>query len=127
MDLGLRQREVAHLIGVTALTIKNWELGHTEPEICYGPSIIEYLGYVPMYRPVTVPDQLLVYRFINGYSQRKAAKHIYVDPTTWYFWENRISELTLQLPRMRVETHVRICGAAEGDLSGLPDRFETSP
>ncbi|MEX2381217.1 MAG: helix-turn-helix domain-containing protein [Opitutales bacterium] len=106
LDLGLLQRDVAGRIGVTALTIKNWELGHTEPEICYGPSIIDFLGYVPMHKPETVRDQLLAYRMIHGVSQRKAARRIGVDPTTWYFWENRVSEPTLERPKMKFDTHV---------------------
>jgi len=38
--------EVARVIGITELTIWNWEHG-TEPELRYMPKIIEFLGYVP--------------------------------------------------------------------------------
>jgi len=46
MDLGLLQREVAEIIGVTESSIWNWEHG-TEPELQFNPSIIKFLGYIP--------------------------------------------------------------------------------
>lgn len=46
MDLGLLQREVAEIIGVTESSIWNWEHG-TEPELQYKPRIINFLGDVP--------------------------------------------------------------------------------
>lgn len=47
MDLGLRQRDVAAKIGVHALTVTNWEKGHTAPEIRFLPAILDFLGYNP--------------------------------------------------------------------------------
>ena len=46
MDLGLLQREVAEIIGVTESSIWNWEHG-VEPELQYNPKIIKFLGYIP--------------------------------------------------------------------------------
>ena len=46
MDLGLLQREVAEIIGVTESSVWNWEHG-TEPELQYNQSIIRFLGYIP--------------------------------------------------------------------------------
>jgi len=37
MDLGLLQREVAEIIGVTESSIRNWEHG-VEPELQYNPT-----------------------------------------------------------------------------------------
>jgi DNA-binding XRE family transcriptional regulator len=45
MDLGLLQREVAEIIGVTESSVWNWEHG-TEPELQYNPRIIKFLGYI---------------------------------------------------------------------------------
>jgi len=44
MDLGLLQREVAEIIGVTESSVWNWEHG-VEPEQHYNPKIIKFLGY----------------------------------------------------------------------------------
>ena len=46
MDLGLLQREVAKIIGVTESSVWNWEHG-VEPEQHYNPKIIKFLGYIP--------------------------------------------------------------------------------
>jgi transcriptional regulator with XRE-family HTH domain len=43
IELGLLQREVAQLIGVTALTITNWELGRTNPSVRSLPGIFRFL------------------------------------------------------------------------------------
>jgi len=44
IDLGLLQREVADIIGVTESSVWNWEHG-VEPEQHYNPKIIKFLGY----------------------------------------------------------------------------------
>jgi transcriptional regulator with XRE-family HTH domain len=44
IDLGLLQREVAELIGVTTLTITNWELGRTKPGARSLPGLLRFLG-----------------------------------------------------------------------------------
>jgi DNA-binding XRE family transcriptional regulator len=46
MDLGLLQREVAEIIGVSVSSIYNWEHG-VEQERQYNPSIIKFPGYIP--------------------------------------------------------------------------------
>ncbi len=45
LDLGLLQKEVAEIIGVTALTVVNWELGHTEPAGRHRPGLSRFLGH----------------------------------------------------------------------------------
>ena len=44
MDLGLLQRKVAEIIGVTESSV--WEHG-VEPEKHYNPNIIKFLGSIP--------------------------------------------------------------------------------
>ena len=67
MDLGLLQREVAEIIGVTESSIWNWEHG-TEPELDYNPKIIEFLGYIPFDCPDDTVGRLAWYKRANGMS-----------------------------------------------------------
>ena len=48
LDLNLLQKQVADQIGVHELTITNWEVNATVPEVRYMPVIIEFLGYNPL-------------------------------------------------------------------------------
>lgn len=57
MDLGLLQREVAEIIGVTESSVWNWEHG-TEPEQQYNPKIIKFLGYIPFGCPDNIVGRL---------------------------------------------------------------------
>jgi DNA-binding XRE family transcriptional regulator len=47
LDLGLMQQAVANRLGVTACTVKNWELGHASPETRHLPAIESFLVYQP--------------------------------------------------------------------------------
>ena len=65
MDLGLLQREVAEIIGVTESSIWNWEHG-TEPELQYKSSIIIFLGYI---RPKVARRSSLMIRDFREYQR----------------------------------------------------------
>ena len=65
MDLGLLQREVAEIIGVTDSSVWNWEHG-TEPELQYNPRIIKFLGYIPFDCPDDTVGRLAWYKEVNG-------------------------------------------------------------
>ncbi|MFZ4859438.1 MAG: helix-turn-helix domain-containing protein [Desulfuromonadaceae bacterium] len=65
MDLGLLQREVAEIIGVTVSSIYNWEHG-VEPELQYNPSIIKFLGYNPFDCPDDTVGRLAWYKRVRG-------------------------------------------------------------
>lgn len=104
MNLGILQKDVARLIGVTALTVKNWELGQTEPEIRYGPAIIDFLGYLPISAKRNLPERLAAYRWIHGYSQEKAAAYLGVDETTWRKWEAGLSRPSSASMALLLET-----------------------
>jgi transcriptional regulator with XRE-family HTH domain len=45
MDLGLRQRDVAELIGCDKDTITNWENGHRSPTISHTAKVAEFLRH----------------------------------------------------------------------------------
>ena len=65
MDLGLLQREVAEIIGVTESSVWNWEHG-TDPELQYNPSIIKFLGYIPFDCPDDTVGRLAWYKRARG-------------------------------------------------------------
>lgn len=85
---GMLQREVALLFKVDAFTILNWETGFTKPQIKDVPALIRFLGYDPEPpSPVDTADYLRAKRRERGWSQRRAASYVGVDPSTWSSWE----------------------------------------
>jgi transcriptional regulator with XRE-family HTH domain len=65
MSLGLLQREVAEIIGVTESSIWKWEHG-IEPELQYNPRIIKFLGYIPFDCPGDTVRWIAWYKRTNG-------------------------------------------------------------
>src|SRR3989338_7434116 len=59
LDLGLFQKQVAAQIGADEMTICNWELKLTEPEVCFIPKIIEFLDYNPLPEARTLAEQII--------------------------------------------------------------------
>ena len=93
-------------MGVTTDTITNWELGHTEPEVRYLPPIIGFLGYVPFVMGESFAEWIKAFRHMLGFSQRRFAKEVGIDPSTLLKWENLISTPSKRL-LMRVESLMR--------------------
>ena len=87
LDLNLLQNQVANQIGVHELTITNWEVNATVPEVRYIPAIIQFLGYNPLPAAITLPERLASARRALGLSQRKMAARLGVDPATLMGWE----------------------------------------
>jgi transcriptional regulator with XRE-family HTH domain len=85
MNLGLLQREVANIIGVTESSIWNWEHG-TEPELQYNPKIIEFLGYVPFECPNDTIGQLAWYRRVQGLTVVALGTRMKIHPDQLYEW-----------------------------------------
>jgi transcriptional regulator with XRE-family HTH domain len=46
-SLGLRQLDVAKLLGAYTSTVNTWENGHFTPDVRFVPGIVEFLGYDP--------------------------------------------------------------------------------
>jgi transcriptional regulator with XRE-family HTH domain len=84
---GLSQREAGTVIGVSAFTVLNWEKGKNEPRFKDIPAILQFLGYDPFPKPITLDVHLLAIRRHKGWSITKAAKRIGLDPATWAGWE----------------------------------------
>ena len=88
MDLGLLQREVAEIIGVTESSIWNWE--HcVEPELQYNPNIIKFLGYIPFDCPDDTIGRLAWYKKINGLNLKELGKQMNRHPDQIQEWLNR--------------------------------------
>ncbi len=82
LDLGLLQREVARLIGVSAATIGGWEAAGRDPEVRYLPAIIEFLGYNPEPEPRSFGARVAWHRRRRGLARKRLASILGVDPGT---------------------------------------------
>lgn len=87
LELGLEQKEVALLVGVSTDTIINWELNQYSPAIRFYPRIDALLGYCIVQYPKTDGERLRLYRVHRGYSIKELAEILEVDPTTIQSWE----------------------------------------
>lgn len=85
MDLGLLQREVAEIIGVTESSIWNWEHG-IEPELQYNPKIINFLGYVPFDCPDDTVGRLAWYKKVNGLNLKELGRQMGRHPDQLQEW-----------------------------------------
>jgi DNA-binding transcriptional regulator YiaG len=85
--LGLRQIDAAPLLGMDSFTLGNWEKGATEPMVQYYPAIMDFLGYCPCQRAVTLGDRIRLHRTYRGLSHRGLAGEISVDPGSISRWE----------------------------------------
>jgi transcriptional regulator with XRE-family HTH domain len=90
MDLGLFQREVAERIGCSKAALVMWEKGHSNPEIRFWPGILRFLGYDPAPQPHSTAELLLAVRRLRGWSQRRMARFLGVDPTSIRRWERSL-------------------------------------
>jgi transcriptional regulator with XRE-family HTH domain len=49
LDLGLRQTDVAKIVGCDKMTVVNWEKGHTDfPQINHMAGVVRFLGFNPL-------------------------------------------------------------------------------
>ena len=83
----MKQRDVAQLLGCDETSVRNWELGKTEPMNKYMPAIIEFLGYDSLPKPTTLPEKLIRYRQVRGLSQRQLADELGVCQESISGWE----------------------------------------
>ena len=88
MDLAMKQRDVAKLLGCTEQSIRFWELNKTQPIPKYMPGLIQFLGYVPFPQPKTLSERLRRYRLIHGLTQRELAKQLKVSQDSIIGWES---------------------------------------
>ncbi|MDR3405949.1 MAG: helix-turn-helix domain-containing protein [Chthoniobacter sp.] len=88
LDLGLRQRDVAEIIGCNTATVTNWEKSHTAfPQINHMAGVVRFLGFNPLPNGDTVAQRLVNHRKALGVTQKDFAREIGVDPSTLAKWE----------------------------------------
>ena len=84
----MTQAELAKLFNVGLTSIVNWENDHTEPELRYTPTLIEFLGYDPLsLNPNSIGELLFAKRRSYGWNQHVAAENLGVDRDTFSKWE----------------------------------------
>ena len=57
------------------------------PELRFMPLLLKFLGHDPRPKPRTVAEQLVHYREARGWSQKRLAEALNVDPSTVSKWE----------------------------------------
>jgi len=82
LQLGLFQKEVARLIGVSEATVYNWEKRRTDPPAKYFAKIINFLGYVPYSPGMSFGKRMLLIRKSLGLSQKEFSKILGLDEGT---------------------------------------------
>jgi transcriptional regulator with XRE-family HTH domain len=87
LDLGLKQKEVARMLGVDEMTVNNWETNRRKPVVRFMPRIMEFLGYTPYMGPMSFAARLRMHRLEVGLSQRKLAMKLGVDESSVRNWE----------------------------------------
>lgn len=93
LELGLLQREVATTLGVDATTIHNWKCNHRKPSFRYIRAIIGFLGYTPdLMEAGNLGEKIVLYRRLQGISQKGLARQLGVDPGTIGRWERNESQ-----------------------------------
>ncbi len=87
LELSLFQRDVGRQVGCDESSVLNWEKGRNEPELKFIPAILAFLGYDPRPPSQSVGQCLVRYRESRGWSQKRLARELDVDPTTLSRWE----------------------------------------
>ena len=87
IERGLKQREVAAMIGVTDNTIWLWEGNRVQPRTKFVPRILDFLGYCPVEPGESWLARLRRARVAMGWSQEGLAAEIGVDESTVQSWE----------------------------------------
>ena len=89
LDLGLFQKDVARLIGVSEDCITYWENKRSLPFIHQLPGIIKFLGFNPFKKEGdTLSIRIQNYRIEHGLSHKKMGMNIQVNASTVSSWEN---------------------------------------
>jgi len=66
LDLGLRQKDVARVVGADETWVTTWEKNRAEPSLRFLPRIMQFLDYAPSTNQGCVAARLLAYRRERG-------------------------------------------------------------
>lgn len=87
-QIGVRQKDVAALIGVNVWTYLLWERGRSTPTVRYYPTIFRFLGYDPFVASHGLSGCLAAKRRQLGLTIAAAAELLGVDEGTFRRWES---------------------------------------
>jgi transcriptional regulator with XRE-family HTH domain len=87
LDRGIRQKEVARMLGCRPATLGTWEEGRVAPDVRFWPAILRFLGYDPRPEPAAFGGQIRAAREAEGLSERALARRLGLDPGTVAAWE----------------------------------------
>ena len=87
LDLGVRQIDVANIIGCDEMSVVNWEKGHRTPRVNYMAGVVGFCGFNPLQNGDTLAQRLVNRRKALGITQKNLARRIGVDPSTLAKWE----------------------------------------
>ena len=87
LNRGLKQWQVADMLGLKRRTINKWERNRGMPCARDVPKIIGFLGYDPFPRPRTVEEKMRHWRVHSGLSAHAASRLLGVGSSTWAAWE----------------------------------------
>jgi transcriptional regulator with XRE-family HTH domain len=82
LDLGLRQCDLAQIVGADTRTVANWELDRVLPVIRHYPAIILFLGYDPTPVGDCPSERLRALRRRLGLTQEDLAHRLGLDEGT---------------------------------------------
>jgi DNA-binding XRE family transcriptional regulator len=80
--LGLRQKDVAVILGVGQFTYMTWEKDQKTPFPRYYPNIIDWLGYDPLSEPESEGQRLRFERLRLGLTSQEMATRLGIDQGT---------------------------------------------
>lgn len=75
------------MIDCDAMSIVNWELGHSTARINRMADVIRFLGYNSLSTNGTIAERLVSHRKSHGLTQKELARELGIDPSTLARWE----------------------------------------
>jgi transcriptional regulator with XRE-family HTH domain len=106
LQRGLRQRDVAAVLGVDQFTLINWETGKVAPAVRHIPAALRFLGFDPTPRGATFPERLKARRLALGLTQEALARMLDVNECTVQYLERGRRPGSRRL-RARIEDWLR--------------------
>jgi len=114
------QKDVALRLGVNQWTLIGWETDESEPSVRMLPRIMDFLGYDPFPKPLTIGERIVTRRRSLGIARKRLAWALGVDEGALREWEadqkvpidehRNAIEWFLGAPRNAVETVVPQAG-----------------
>lgn len=84
----LTKRQLSIKLNVDDVTIYLWEKNKANPSLAQIPKIIEFLGHDPFEKETeNLGERIREYRRVHGFSQKKLARLVGINPTTIGAWE----------------------------------------